>query len=205
MAVGTARFVSDLVGNPEDRFSHNEAHMRKHTFSRVVPTRSFTPMFISAFLKKRSRFHVSASMIKYLLSLSKTQIAGKVKLLWEHHYFFCFIFYFLFFYLLLRRSISDHYLRSCGYVTCSRPQRTANGGLEPGTSRPKVLGFTTAPVRFNTCVPAPKCGRRLHFGTVGIAGLYIGRLRNCLPFLTSFTQRRMANLHIKSFNINAYQ
>ena len=23
----TARFVSDLVGNPEDQFSHNEAHM----------------------------------------------------------------------------------------------------------------------------------------------------------------------------------
>ena len=23
----TARFVSDLVGNPEDRFSHNEAHL----------------------------------------------------------------------------------------------------------------------------------------------------------------------------------
>ena len=23
----TARFVSDLVGNPEDRFSHNEAHI----------------------------------------------------------------------------------------------------------------------------------------------------------------------------------
>ena len=22
------RFVSDLVGNPEDRFSHNEAHIR---------------------------------------------------------------------------------------------------------------------------------------------------------------------------------
>ena len=54
---------------------------------------------------------------------------------------------FVFFYLLLRRSISDHYLRSCGYVTCSRPQRTATGGLEPGTSRPKVLGFTTASVR----------------------------------------------------------
>ena len=52
-----------------------------------------------------------------------------------------------FFYLLLRRLISDHYLRSCGYVTCSRPQRTATGGLEPGTSWPKVLGFTTAPVR----------------------------------------------------------
>ena len=58
-----------------------------------------------------------------------------------------FFFFFFFFYLLLRRSISDHYLRSCGYVTCSRPQRTATGGLEPGTSRPKVLGFTTAPVR----------------------------------------------------------
>ena len=27
-----------------------------------------------------------------------------------------------FFDLLLRRSISDQYLRSCGYVTCSRPQ-----------------------------------------------------------------------------------
>ena len=26
-------------------------------------------------------------------------------------------------------------------MTCSRPQRTATGGLEPGTSRPKVLGF----------------------------------------------------------------
>ena len=57
----------------------------------------------------------------------------------------------------------------------------------------------------STCVPAPKCGRRPHFGAVGIAGLYIGRLRNCLPFLTSFTQCRMANLHIKCFDINAYQ
>ena len=58
-----------------------------------------------------------------------------------------FYFFLFFFYMLLRRLISDHYLRSCGYVTCSRPQRTATGGLEPGTSRPKVLGFTTAPVR----------------------------------------------------------
>ena len=39
-------------------------------------------------------------------------------------------------------SISDHYLRSCGYVTCSWPQRRATGGLKPGTSWPKVLGFT---------------------------------------------------------------
>ena len=57
------------------------------------------------------------------------------------------LFFYLFFYLIPRRSFSDHYLRSCGYVTCSRPQRTATGGLEPGTSRPIVLGFTTAPVR----------------------------------------------------------
>ena len=52
------------------------------------------------------------------------------------------IFMLFFIYLFLRRS--NHYLRSCGYVTCSRPQRTATGGLEPGTSRPK--GFTAAPV-----------------------------------------------------------
>ena len=52
-----------------------------------------------------------------------------------------------FFYLLMRRSISDHNLRNCGYVTCSRPQRTATGGFEPRTPRPKVLSFTTAPVR----------------------------------------------------------
>ena len=58
--------------------------------------------------------------------------------------------------------------------------------------------------KYYTCVPAPKCGRRPHFGAVGIAGLYIGRLRNCLPFLTSFTQCRMANLHIKCFDINVY-
>ena len=35
-------------------------------------------------------------------------------------------------------------------MTCSRPQRTATGGLEPGTSRPKVLGFTTAPSAYIT-------------------------------------------------------
>ena len=28
----TARFMSDLVGNPEDRFSHNEAHIIKQIF-----------------------------------------------------------------------------------------------------------------------------------------------------------------------------
>ena len=57
--------------------------------------------------------------------------------------------FYSFFFLLVTETInfSDHYLRSCGYVTCSRPQRTATGGLEPGTSRPKVIGFTTAPVR----------------------------------------------------------
>ena len=58
---------------------------------------------------------------------------------------------FFVFYLLLRRSISDHYLRSCGYVNCSRPQQKATGGLKPGISRPKVLDFTTAPVRSTCC------------------------------------------------------
>ena len=57
-----------------------------------------------------------------------------------------------FFYLLLRQSISDHYLRSCGYVTCSRPQRKATEGLEPGASRPKVLGFPTALVCSTVCL-----------------------------------------------------
>ena len=31
----TARFVSDLVGNTEDRFSHDEAHMVKLEFTGV--------------------------------------------------------------------------------------------------------------------------------------------------------------------------
>ena len=66
-------------------------------------------------------------------------------------------------------------------------------------------GFKLTQWLSNTCVPAPKYGRRPHFGAVGIAGLSIGRLKNCLPFLTSFTQCRMANLHIKCFDINAYQ
>ena len=45
-------------------------------------------------------------------------------------------FFFSFFYLLLRQSISDHYLKICGNVTCSRTQRKATRfRLEPGTSR----------------------------------------------------------------------
>ena len=35
----TARFVSDLVGNPEDRFSHKEAHMQ---FDLLLSRSSFT-------------------------------------------------------------------------------------------------------------------------------------------------------------------
>ena len=57
----------------------------------------------------------------------------------------------------------------------------------------------------NVFIPAFQHRNAAEFGAVGIAGLYIGRLRNCLPFLTSFTQCRMANLHIKCFDINAYQ
>ena len=35
MGCCTARFVSDLVGNPEDRSSHNEAHIVKMGFTGV--------------------------------------------------------------------------------------------------------------------------------------------------------------------------
>ena len=34
----TARFVSDLVGNPEDRFSHNEAHIKKKSARDLLPS-----------------------------------------------------------------------------------------------------------------------------------------------------------------------
>ena len=64
-----------------------------------------------------------------------------------------------FFYLLLRQSIPYHSLSSCGYVTCSRPQQTATGGLEPGSSRPKVLSFTIAPVRSTD----PSIGNRIAY------------------------------------------
>ena len=51
---------------------------------------------------------------------------------------------------LLRGSISDHYPRSCGNVTRSRPRRLATRlRLEQGALRPEVLSFTTAPVRSN--------------------------------------------------------
>ena len=57
-------------------------------------------------------------------------------------------FFFFFFYCLLSRSISDHYLRSCGNVTCSWPQRKAlRLRIEPGTSGTGVNHSTPAPVR----------------------------------------------------------
>ena len=53
------------------------------------------------------------------------------------------------FYLLLRRSISDYRSMSYENVTCPRPPRTTTQlKFEPGTSRPKVLSFTTARVRY---------------------------------------------------------
>ena len=62
-----------------------------------------------------------------------------------------FLDFFFFFYCLLSRSISDHYLRSCGNVTCSRPQRKAPRlRIESGT---EVNHSTPAPVRstFRQC------------------------------------------------------
>ena len=38
----TARFVSDLVGNPEDRFSHNEAHLSNDQ-EPVEPEKNLAP------------------------------------------------------------------------------------------------------------------------------------------------------------------
>ena len=60
-----------------------------------------------------------------------------------------FFFFFLFFFnCLLSRSISDHYLRSCGNVTCSRPQQKAPWlRIELGTSGTGVNHSTPAPVR----------------------------------------------------------
>ena len=49
--------------------------------------------------------------------------------------FFFFFFLFFFFFFSLSRSISDHYLRRCGNVTCSRQQRKAPRlRIDPGTS-----------------------------------------------------------------------
>ena len=59
--------------------------------------------------------------------------------------FFLFFFFF-FFYCLLSRSISDHYLMSCGNMTCSRPQRKASRlRIEPGTSGTGVNHSTPTP------------------------------------------------------------
>ena len=50
-----------------------------------------------------------------------------------------------FFYCVLCRSISYHYPRSCGIVTCSRPQETATQlRIEPGTSGTGVRHSTPA-------------------------------------------------------------
>ena len=70
--------------------------------------------------------------------------------------------------------------------------------LERERRKGKSWSYYSIYLRFSTANAAE--GRIC--GAVGIAGLYIGRLRNCLPFLTSFTQCRMANLHIKCFHLN---
>ena len=57
-------------------------------------------------------------------------------------------FFFFLFYCLLSRLTSDHYLRSCGNVTCSRPQQKAPRlRIEPATSGTGVNHSTPAPVR----------------------------------------------------------
>ena len=39
----TARFVSDLVGNPEDRFSHNEAQLYEQTSFKIYTDYKYLP------------------------------------------------------------------------------------------------------------------------------------------------------------------
>ena len=106
-------------------------------------------------------------------------------------------------YLVLTR-LKEHYLKlsaeKCFFMQKNvhfLGQVLSDCGIE--TEPDKIKKVKNWPVQKNADDLRP------HFGAVGIAGLYIGRLRNCLPFLTSFTQCRMANLHIKCFDINAYQ
>ena len=47
----TARLVSDLVGNPEVRFSHNEAHY--YNFSALEVARAPNPRYITALGEKQ--------------------------------------------------------------------------------------------------------------------------------------------------------
>ena len=54
----TAWFVSDMVGNPEDRFSHNEAHIR----ATILLSASSLPSFI--IVLRKPVFRVSEQVIK---------------------------------------------------------------------------------------------------------------------------------------------
>ena len=60
----------------------------------------------------------------------------------------CTYFFFLLILTVLSRSISDNYTRGCGFVTCSRPQRTGPRlKFKPPTSGTRVIHSTPAPVR----------------------------------------------------------
>ena len=77
----TARFVSDLVGNPEDRFSHNEAHMslltRKSVFS--VSNISIVNITVShiPLLKRSKSTNVLIVCKPYPASLARLLIQDK--------------------------------------------------------------------------------------------------------------------------------
>ena len=48
----TARFVSDLVGNPQDRFSQNETHLAADKFQTVETPAIISSYFLSNYITK---------------------------------------------------------------------------------------------------------------------------------------------------------
>ena len=56
----TARFVSALVGNPEDRFSHNEAHIIIIRRNNTTKSRAIRKCVI--FICKKNRIHTCVSL-----------------------------------------------------------------------------------------------------------------------------------------------
>ena len=62
----TARFVSDLVGNPEDRVSHNEAHISKTEFLMTrfnFPVSSMSVFVIRYLIIKSIKFLFNGALI----------------------------------------------------------------------------------------------------------------------------------------------
>ena len=59
------RFVSDLVGNPEDRFSHNEAHMDNYHSKRQLKTDCIGPSMSRVDLRSLSHDVIELFMSRF--------------------------------------------------------------------------------------------------------------------------------------------